>query len=434
MTWCRAWLKALLTSGVGLLLVLSVVLPAAEAAPLGSRCPTAQLVDAPFRDAALAALERLIVRAPGTDAHGAVRSHDSNGHVDPQGRGWQQVSAYAANLGLMGALRTAPSLRIAVGDWLRWQARHMVWAGPLRGVVLDHWMRQGDLVQVTCPPGMAARLCGHVDAYDSTAASLLLLAQAFAQQGGDRAVLHDAQVRQALEAAASALQEMSRPDGLTWAKPDHRVAYLMDAVEAGAGWRAWAWLQSEVFAGPAAAALVATALKSAQRIDSSLHSQLWDAQAKRWRVFAGAARPAANIWYPDTVAQAWPLLWSGGADDAQFARASQAWNNAAGNWQGRQGRQGPARWATQNVDPDGFWWPAAAVAAYCLGDVASARTWVARARERWMQPVSPFAWPFQVSDLLWLLWLAEPQQQPLLRVGTGPGVPLAPIHSVPLQE
>ena len=426
----RALPKALLATVAGLSLALCAALSAA-AAPLGSRCPTAQLVDAPFRDAALVALGRLIVNAPGTDAHGAVRSHDSTGHVDPQGRGWQQVSAYAANLGLIGALRVSPALRPAVADWLRWQARHMVWAGPLRGVVLDHWMRQGDTLQVTCPPGMAARLCGHVDAYDSTAASLLLLAQAFAQHGGDVAVLRDAQVRQALEAAASALQEMSRPDGLTWAKPDHRVAYLMDAVEAGAGWRAWAWLQGEVFLGPAAAARRDLALKSAQRIDSSLNSQLWDAQANRWRVFAGATRPLATIWYPDTMAQAWPLLWSGGADDAQFARARQAWSGAASHW---QGRQGGAHWARQNVDPDGFWWPAAAVAAHCLGDQASARTWVARARERWMQPASPFAWTFQVSDLLWLLWLAEPLPAGSSSTSLPTSLPIAAPTNPPLSQ
>ena len=396
--------------------------PAATPSPLGSRCPTAQLVDVQFRDAALAALGRLVVRAPGTNAHGAVLSHDSIGHVDPQGRGWQQVSAYAANLGLIGALRIAPTLEPAVADWIRWQARHMVWAGPLRGVVLDHWMRQGDLVQVTCPPGMVASRCGHVDAFDSTAASLLLLAQAFAAHGGDLAVLRDPQVYRALEAAAAALQAMSRSDGLTWAKPDHRVAYLMDAVEAGAGWRAWAWLQRTVFAGPDAVALRDEAHAAALRIEGALHSQLWDAQVRRWRIYAGASSPSSGQWYPDTVAQAWPLLWSGGADDAQFARAGQAWRGAASHWQGK------SDWAKRNVDPDGFWWPSIAVAAHCVGDVGSARTWVARARERWMQPRSPFAWPFQISDLLWLFWLAEPVANAAIPTSLSPSLstPITP--------
>ena len=48
------------------------------------------------------------------------------------------------------------------------------------------------------------------------------------------------------------------------------------------------------------------------------------------------------------------------------------------------------------------------MAALCTGDEPAARTWVARARQRWLDPRDPFAWPFQVSDLLWLLWLADP--------------------------
>ncbi|WP_442776527.1 hypothetical protein, partial [Sphaerotilus montanus] len=47
-------------------------------------------------------------------------------------------------------------------------------------------------------------------------------------------------------------------------------------------------------------------------------------------------------------------------------------------------------------------------AAHCVGDTAAAVDWVARARAAWLKPQAPFAWPFQVSDLLWLLWLADP--------------------------
>jgi len=384
---------------VGALATTTAALPAADEPPLDSRCPTGRLVDGRFRDGALAALERLLVRAPGRDAHGAVRSHDTAGHVEASGQSWQLVSAYPANLGLVGALRVAPRLRPAVADWLRWQARHMALTGPARGVVFDHWVRQGDLELSTCPPGLAQRPCDHVDAYDSTAASLLLLAQAFAQHGGDRAVLREREVRLALAAAAAAMSDLSRSDDLTWAKPDHRVAYLMDAVEVAAGWRAWAWLQREVYGrgteGNAAAA-------AARNVDDAIQTRLWDRGSGYWRVNAGASAPRFGVWYPDTVAQAWPLLWSGGFDDSEFKRARAAWRGAERHW------QGAADWSTHTVDPAGFLWPAMAVAAHCVGDDTAARAWVARARALWLQPASPFAWPFQVSDLLWLLWLADP--------------------------
>ena len=399
-----AWLAALPAAAAATPPVAAVAAVAvADASPLDSRCPTGSLVDAPLRDAALAALDRLVVRTPGRAAHGAIRTHHSAGHVDPSGQAWHRVSAYPANLGLIGALRVDKSLLPVVADWLRWQTRQIALVGPVRGVVRDQWVRQGDVEQAMCPPGLAAALCGQVDAYDSTAASLLLLARAYAQQGGDPALLRQRDMQRALEAAAQVLADMGRPDGLTWAKPDHPVAYLMDAVESDAGWRAWAGLQREVYGRAAAGE---QAVLAARKVQAGVQAKLWDSEAGFWRVSADGPPLRFERWYPDTVAQAWPLLWSGGTDTLGFERARSAWRGVARHWQGE------ADWARRNVDPDGFWWPAVAVAAHCVGDDTSARVWVARARARWLLPTSPFAWPFQVSDLLWLLWLADPKPAP----------------------
>ncbi len=363
----------------------------------GSPCAPGELVDPAFRDAALGALERLAVHASGRAADGAVRTHHSAGHVDTQGRAWHQVSAYQANLGLIGALRVAPRLLPLAASWLRWQARHIAPVGVSRGVVLDHWVRAGDFEESTCPPGIAQPLCGHVDAFDSTAASTLLMADAYLRHGGDVFVLREPAMRQALEAAAAAIRELTTADGLTHAKPTHRVVYTMDAVEVTAGWRAWARVQRDAYAEPLSAE---NSFAAAARGEAGLTTRLWDEDAGAWRVSLGAGAPQHARWYPDTVAQAWPLLWGAGAGFAERARAT--WRRVIAPW------QGTSHWARGNVDPDGFWWPAAAVAALCTGDAAAARTWVARARQRWLDPSAPFAWPFQVGDLLWLLWLAEP--------------------------
>ncbi len=396
---------------------------AAATPPETRACVGEALVDAKFRDASLAALDRLIVRAPGRPADGAVRVHQSPGHVDPQGGAWHQVSAYQVNLGMIGALRVSPSLRPAAAAWLRWQARHMEVAGlgVARGVVLDHWLRASDLAESTCPAGMAPALCNHVDAFDSTAALMLLMADTYAATTGDTALLREPAMRQALEAAAGALIRLTQPDGLTWAKPTHPVAYLMDAVEVVAGWRAWARIQRDVLAQPASADI---SLDFVRRVDAALHDRLWDAKSGLWRVSADAVAPRLDRWYPDAVAQAWPLLWSAGLDAQASARAVEAWRRAAREWRGN------ADWAARNVDPAGFWWPAVAVAAHCTGDTSSARTWVRRARARWLSPEEPFAWPFQVGDLLWLSWLAEPQaaagSRELLAPAPSPGGKSAP--------
>lgn len=367
-----------------------------------SPCPPGGLVDAAFRDAALGTLERLVVQAPGRMAHGAVRAHQTAGHVDAQGRAWHQVSAYQVNLGLVGALRVAPQLLPLAADWLRWQARHIASQGASRGVVLDHWVRADDLDESTCPSGMAQPMCGHVDAFDSTAASTLLMADAYLRHGGDIFVLREPSMRQALEAAATALRDLTTPDGLTLAKPTHRMVYTMDMVEVTAGWRAWARVQRHAYSEPQSGEI---SLAAARRGEATMRARLWDGAAGAWRVSLDAAPLQPGRWYPDTVAQAWPLLWGTGAIPPE--RARDVWRHAIARWQGAT-----QHWARQNVDPDGFWWPAVAVAARCTGDDTAARRWVARARQRWLDPSDPFAWPFQVGDLLWLLWLADPFPRP----------------------
>ncbi len=403
--------------------LLSPALAASAVAPADGACSPGALVDATFRDASLAALGRLTVQAPGQPADGAVRVHQSPGYVDAQGKAWHHVSAYQVNLGFIGALRVSPAMQGAAARWLQWQARHMEIVGldAARGVVLDHFVREGDLAESACPPGIAAAMCNHVDAYDSTAASTLLLAYAYVLHTGDAALLRQPHVRPALEAAAAALARLTQPSGLTWAKPGYPVAYLMDAVEVLAGWRAWAAIQRDVYAQPQSALV---SLDFVRRGEQAMRQRLWDASSGLWRISAGSVAARLDHWYPDVVAQAWPLLWGGGSDPQIALLARVAWKRAGDAWRGADG------WAVRNVDPAGFWWPAVAVAAHCTGDSQSARTWVQRARARWLAPSEPFAWPFQVGDLLWLLWLAEPQAaQP----GAAPIPPTGSLPAIPFR-
>ncbi|MDB5894092.1 MAG: hypothetical protein JWQ88_1623 [Rhodoferax sp.] len=409
---CGLALSFTVAGGVGFAGEPAASTPSATSATAsGDACPGVALVDDAFRDAALQALQALVIHAPGLPADGAVQAHHSAGHVDPVGQAWHYVSAYQVNLAFIGALAVAPRLAGDAAGWLRWQAAHTSFTGPGQGVVFDHWVRAQGFAESTCPPGMAAETCPRVDAYDSTAASLLLLADAYASvpvsssasidadTPGGAALLRTPSMRIALEAAAGTLAAMTQRQGLSWAKPDHQVAYLMDAVEVAAGWRAWARLQAAVYGVPQAAQ---SSLAAARRLDAAVVRHLWHAPSQTWRVSLGAPAPDFGRWYPDTVAQAWPLLWNESAEPQARVRAAGAWRQAARAW------QGPPGWSAHNVDPAGFWWPAVAVAARCQGDEPGTRAWVDRARRDWLRPDAPFAWPFQVGDLRWLLRLASP--------------------------
>ncbi len=366
--------------------------------PAGPTCTKGGLVDADFRDAALVMLSQLVVHAPGQAAHGAIKMHTSPGLYDTYGQAWHFIQAYQVNLAMSEALRVSPGLAPVAANWLRWQARHIRTTRWRQGVVFDHWVRASDLRVMECPPGGPAKRCPDVDSYDSTAASMLMMADSYLAATGDAALLREPAVRSALNATSNAMYALAQADGLTWAKPDYRTAYVMDAVEVSTGWRAWSRVQARAY-GDAAASQAS--LTQAQRTEDGARQRLWHASSKRWLVAADEAPPEFSRWYPDTVAQAWPLLWSVRGPAADDAAA--AWRQAAARWTGQ------LDWSQRNVDPDGFWWPAVAVAAHCVGDTDRARAWVARARSAWTRATDPFDWPFYVGDLRWLFWMADPR-------------------------
>ena len=152
----------------------------AGAPPLvDSRCATTALVDPTFRDAALATLEGLVVHAPGQPADGAIRLDYGIGLRDGDGHSWFRIAAYHVNLGLIGALATGPRALPIAAEWLRWQERHIASDGAARGVALDTWIRVDSSEESTCPDRLASAICDEVDAFDSTAASTLLMADAY---------------------------------------------------------------------------------------------------------------------------------------------------------------------------------------------------------------------------------------------------------------
>ncbi|MEN9893205.1 MAG: hypothetical protein RLY78_3500 [Pseudomonadota bacterium] len=447
---------------LALSLTFSPTARAAAAAPLpGSPCPAQPLADAALAEAAVQVLRTLAVQAPGQPADGAWRVQNDAAHESGDAPPWQRISAYPANLALVGMLAAAPqAVRPLAADWLRWQARALApGRTPWPGVLPDHWLQVDTGRLLRCaPPGAprpaAARgtRCEAVDAHDSAAASLLLAAQAWWRHTGDASLLREPLLRRALGDAAAALRRLDDGQGLSLAAPDYPVAYLMDAVEVAAGWAAWAQLQAEVWQSPAAAA---DGRRQARRVASAIQTRLWDAAAGRWRVHARAAAPDATRWYPDTVAQAWPLLWgldqhlAPPAAEQLRQQARQAWQAAVGGWQAAAPAPAPppgsvapaaddpvalrpARWALAPADGDGFWWPSVAVAAACTGDPVSAQIWLGRARAAWLTPAAApdpdahpatvmtrFPAPFEIGDLLWLAWLLPPPP------------PLAPSAAVP---
>ncbi|MCX7665539.1 MAG: hypothetical protein N2112_08340 [Gemmataceae bacterium] len=72
---------------------------------------------------------------------------------------------------------------------------------------------------------------GQVDAHDSSAAMFLLVLERFRKSGGKITPKMQASAK----AAFKCIQDVTDEDGLTWAKPDYQVKFLMDNIEVYAG-------------------------------------------------------------------------------------------------------------------------------------------------------------------------------------------------------
>ena len=311
------------------------------------------------------------------------------------GRAYRHVVPYFSNLALTAVLDAAPSPRAhrMAERWVAWWLAH---PGP-RGVPVEHWVA-GDGAETACPARLdaapAVDRCDAVDATDSAAATFLDLVRAYHASGGAPGPL--AAWRGEVRAQGRVLLALQDADGLTWARDDYRVKYLMDNAETVRGLRALAALEREAYRDPARARRADAAADRAAAGVASMRDPATGLYA--WARHPGGAQDAPDMgrWYADAVAQVWPLLFDAapGRDAvAGYRRFDRAYDGAA-----------RADW-TAAADPSGFDWPAVGVAAVRAGDRGRA---AAQVRSLWARRVdppggAPFAHPFTVADAGWLL-------------------------------
>lgn len=129
--------------------------------------------------------------------------------------------AHFAALALLSGHAHAPNPEdlIRAGRWLGWCATHQ----SAEGYWTDFEGTRSSVADT-----------GTVDAWDSSAALFLLVAERYRRAGGE----DKPETLTAARRAFACLARLTDADGLTWAKPDYRVKFLMDNIEVLAGWRA----------------------------------------------------------------------------------------------------------------------------------------------------------------------------------------------------
>lgn len=271
------------------------------------------------------------------------------------------INPYFANLAARALLLEEGNLD-RVRRYMEWYVAHL---NP-DGTMDDYWVR-----------GRREVATGDADSTDSYAATFLVLVHEWVGAGGDLDWV--AERRSDLDRVAGAILAVTDADGLTWAKPGYRHKLLMDNCEVYAGWRAWSALQMDL--GDAAGSTEAARRAEQVRIGLDRFRQpngLYGWAITRWGLVV-ESRPGR--FYPDAVAQVFPMIW-GLTDDAQGYRTL---DRAHGNWRYLQAADFP--------------WVLPAYAAVLAGDQGAADQALAMAGA-WHDEMR---WPWHVAESAWVI-------------------------------
>ena len=380
-------------SGQGLFLLILVALQAAVASAALSP------------DAAMLAhwIAERQFQNPALPGYGAIANADGPAAIGLDGQPYHNVSPYSANLAVLGLLQSGGPDSLNVAErWIRWYFAHLNGKSAPDGVPYNHFYRADGTGETTCVKPGDPSLCHYNDATDSAAATFFLVLRAAHKAGMPDSMLSTPQRRQQIEKLASLVLALQQTDGLCFAKEDYRVKYLEDNSEVFAGLSALAEMEQNVFNDARRSTFYQNA---ADRIRHGILSELYDPRAALFYVakFENKARPEPdlNIWYPDTQAQLWPVLFGVLPPGDPRAEAATAAINS--HWNSRT----RPNWATDPQHVNQGWVEAGhAYAALLMGETNRVRTYI-KAVNRYKfksQGEKPqFPGPFSVDDAGWLL-------------------------------
>ncbi|MBI1969565.1 hypothetical protein HYS48_02625, partial [Candidatus Woesearchaeota archaeon] len=283
-------------------------------------------------------------------ATGALRLA-SNGNINP----------YFSNFAAEGLLVGGSDYSVDVKGWMQWYLAHL--NRP------DHLGVYGTVYDYSVTPAGVEQSTGNYDSSDSYAATFLSLVRKYYDATGDLQFIQDNLAD--LKVVAGAIDATLQPDGLTWAKKDYQIKYLMDNVEVWQGYSDFAYLLTLVD-DPAAAQYSA----KANQVRNGIEANLWDTVNQQYYPHFGGAMNW-NTFYPNATANMWPLIFN--LPEAE-ARTNALWQKFITNH---------PTWKTNQADA--FPWTAHALAAIEAGDTTTAREFDENTRAKFL-PARQWTW------------------------------------------
>ena len=240
------------------------------------------------------------------------------------------VRPYFVNVGLTSLLESKGSDLSAqqvqrVGQWIQWYLNNTA----SDGTILDPWYRNdGSVGSLNTSPS---------DADDSNGTTFASLVLDFIQAGGHVSVLQTSGNKERLESILDQVLTLQQADGLTWAKQDYHVKFMMDNCEVFAGIQAMGYLEESIYGDVERSNVYFAA---AERVRSGILSQLHNSETGLFRIAlaeGGATTEFdANHWYP-SFGILWPTLHGVLTPSlAQTVISSNQINNINQTWNGSQ--------------------------------------------------------------------------------------------------
>jgi hypothetical protein len=294
-----------------------------------------------------------------------------------------RINPYYSNLAAIGLVKDHTRLTQVEG-WMRWYIGHLNRT--------DRWGLGGTMYDYNIVNGQEVS-AGDADSTDSYAATFLSLAYAYYATGNPAAQSYVRSIAGQINTIAQVLAKTQQSDGLTWAKPNYQIKYLMD--------------NAEVFRGLADAATLFGSIGDTAKRNyySSLATKcqngvwgMWLGGGK-WAVYKdGIGRliaPSMGRWYPDATSQMFPVLY--GVVSGSDGRAQQAYASLNATWPG---------WPQLSYNrQDPFPWVMIVDAAALVGDKARVTTWANSARAKWVN--KGFPWTWYSMEAGWYMRLAD---------------------------
>jgi hypothetical protein len=291
----------------------------------------------------------------------------------------QEIDPYFSNIAAIGMTKD-PNRMPQVVAWMNWYVNHLNWP--------DQWGLYGTTYNYSVNNGVETSM-QQADSTDSYAATFLTLVWNAWLSGDQNARSFIAGLSYQLDVIGGVLIQTQQSDGLTWAKPDYQIKYLMDNCEAYRGLRDLASIYQNAFGDTTKAAYYNAAADAMQNgILSMWMNGTW-AVYRNW--YGNNIAPNMGAWYADATAQVFPVLM--GVVTSSDSRAQQAYAAFNAAWPG---------WPTLSFNSqDPFPWVLVADGAAAMGDNARVATYINSIQNKYVN--SGFPWPFYNAEAGWFM-------------------------------